>query len=94
MSLRGGVRCIDVLCIFPLFGGFLCICTHMYTCPFGPGIESVGHSLTYVTMLVMHGKRLFQATNFGPVRSLCQERFSGEMPRTQIIVTCLGQALL
>jgi hypothetical protein len=46
MSLRGGVRCIDVLCIFHLLGGALFICTHMYTCPFGPGIELAGLILT------------------------------------------------
>jgi len=33
-------------------------------------------------MLVIRGKKLFQATDLGPIRSMHQERFGGETPST------------
>ena len=45
-------------------------------------------------MLVILGKRLFQATNFGPKRSLCHERLGGEELSASAKVICLGLAIL
>lgn len=60
------------------------------------GVNSNGKHLApgKSCMLVMHGNRLFQATNLAPITSLHQERFGGKMPSTLPIVTYLGLAIL
>jgi len=49
MSLRGGVRCIGGVYVFPLLGGLLCICTWCILALLGLAIRPVGLILVLLT---------------------------------------------